>query len=77
MPDILRNVSAYPLGWVKTLYETIKAAGTDAGKEWGGSFLETVGGGVSPELVDILAGLVTPIVEGNLNRNATMTGADS
>jgi len=64
------------LAQIRENFETIKTEGKNAGKEWGGGFLETVRDGVPAELVSLLTDLVTPGVMANLSQYGTLTGAD-
>lgn len=50
-------------------------AGRQHGSAWGQGFLSEVGDNVPPELIDILATLVTPAVIAKQNVRATQTGA--
>jgi hypothetical protein len=52
---------------------------TDAGKSgggaWGVGFMQTVGANIPQQLLDLLATLVTPMVQGNLAQQAALQGA--
>lgn len=51
-------------------------AGRSGGSMWGKGFLETVGSSVPQQLIEILATLVTPLVQGNLSQQASLQGAN-
>lgn len=51
-------------------------AGKQHGSSWGQGFLNDVGDNVPVELIEILAKLVTPSVQNNLNTQTTLTGAN-
>jgi hypothetical protein len=53
----------------------IEASGERAGEVWGLGFLRMVGENVPQQLIDLLAQLVTPLVQGQLRQQASLTGA--
>jgi len=60
---------------MRTVYAQARIAGKDAGGEWGGGFLETVGLSVPVALIQLLVGLVTPGVMAAIAQHNTQTGA--
>lgn len=60
---------------MRASYSKLKNAGSDAGKEWGSSFIAAVGENVPPALINILTELVTPSVMSKFAQQGTLTGA--
>lgn len=58
-------------------FDSLVAAGSEAGKQWGAGFMAAVGDNVPEPLISLLANLVTPGVMAQLNTNSGLTGADS
>lgn len=56
-----------------TFNSQLVTAATGAGKGWGNAFLNTVGGNVPSELINLLVNLVTPGVAANMNQTQTQT----
>lgn len=50
-------------------------AGKSGGVSWGQGFMQTVGANIPQQLLDLLATLVTPMVQGNLSQQAALQGA--
>lgn len=50
-------------------------SGRTAGERWGKGFMEVVGLNVPEPLLNLLASLVTPLVQGNISMQASLTGA--
>lgn len=53
----------------------VEASGEKAGEKWGLGFLRMVNENVPQQLIDLLANLVTPLVQGNLKQQQSLTGA--
>lgn len=53
----------------------ITDAGRSGGGAWGNGFMETVGANIPQRLLDLLATLITPMVQGNLSQQAALQGA--
>jgi hypothetical protein len=56
--------------------KSMREAGGVNGEAWGAGFLSTVGDNIPKRLAEILAEIVTPLVQGNINRDATLQGAN-